>query len=50
MAWVPGHDIHQDRGLVAGSGTGHALTKERERQCCVQRCHCLFRGSGMHMA
>lgn len=35
---------------MAGSGTGHALAKERQPQRCVQGCHWLFCISGMYVA
>jgi len=38
------------RGLVAGSGTGHALARKWETRCCVQRCHWLFCSSGVPVA
>lgn len=50
MSRIHGHESHQGNGLVAGSRTGCALAKERERQCCVQRRHWLFCSFGVPVA
>lgn len=50
MAWVPGHDIHQGKGLMAGSGTRRALSRKQEPQCCVHRCRWLFGSSEVPMS